>query len=139
VAETGCEAVELSARPEGPIDAITFSATEREELQALAEELGPEISSLGYYPSHLDPDGGERARVAGYFQALLRLAADLGVPVVSTHAAGSVLSTSRERAAQFVEVFSPRLELARQPRVRVAPENCPHGPGGGNSANGPES
>lgn len=70
---------------------------------AAGDELGLEISSLGYYPGHLDAGGGERARIAEYFQTLLRLAADLGVPVVSTHAAGSVLLTLEEMVAQFVE------------------------------------
>jgi len=139
VADVGFEVVELSAWPEGPMDATAFTQEKRAELRGLTEELGLEISSLGYYPSHLDSDEGKRARIAGYFQALLRLAADLGVPVVSTHAAGSVLPTLEEKVAQFVEVFTPHLKLAERLGVRIALENCPHGPGGGNFVNGPES
>ena len=111
VAETGFEAVELSAWPAGPMDATTFTATKKEEHQGLVDELGLEISSLGYYPSHLDADEGERIRTANYFQTLLRLAADLRVPIVSTHAAGSILPTLEEKLAQFIEVFSPHLEV----------------------------
>lgn len=139
VAETGFEVVELSAWPEGPMDATTFTATKKKELRALVDELGLEISSLGYYPSHLDPDEDKRSRIAEYFQTLLRLAADLGVPVVSTHAAGSVLPTLEEKVAQFVDAFTPHLELAERLGVKIALENCPHGPGGGNFVNGPES
>jgi sugar phosphate isomerase/epimerase len=139
VAQTGFEAVELSAWPEGPMDATTFTADRQRKLTGLTAELGLEISSLGYYPSHLDADPNERVRIADYFQALLRLAADLGVPVVSTHAAGSPLSTLEEKLTQFAEVFTPHLELAERLGVKVALENCPHGPGGGNFINGPES
>jgi sugar phosphate isomerase/epimerase len=138
-AEMGFEAVELSAWPDGPMDATSFTEPGRQKLLALVAELGLEISSLGYYPSHLDPDRGERARVAEYFRALLQLAASLRVPIVSTHAAGSVLSTLGEQVAQFVEVFTPHLQMAEELGLRVALENCPHGPGGGNFVNGPES
>jgi sugar phosphate isomerase/epimerase len=38
-----------------------------------------------------------------------------------------------------VDVFTPHVQLAEQLGVRVALENCPHGPGGGNFVNGPDS
>ncbi len=113
------------------------------ELVAGLERRGLGISGLAYYPNPLDPDPGERERVAGHLTKVIDAAQRLGVPTVGTFVGRDRTRSVEDNWPGFDEVWPPLVAHAGERGVRIAIENCPmifsadEWPGGNNLAFAP--
>jgi sugar phosphate isomerase/epimerase len=153
--EQGYTSVALSASPSSPIDAESISDSDIRTIRKDFEKHNLKISTLGFYPNHLNGffkrtgdekfdltrgiDFAGREKIATYFKALIRLAARMDVRLVSTHGGFLPGRTLDEMVDEFRLVFTPYAEVAEKEGVRIALENCPHGPGGGNFIHSPDT
>jgi sugar phosphate isomerase/epimerase len=152
--ENGFDALEVCCWPAGggearryagvthiDVDALDDAAAQ--EISSLLEGLGIEISGLGYYPNNLHPDPEHRAAVNEHTRKVIRAAARLGVPVVTTFVGRDQHATHPENVAEFKKVWPGIVEEADSLGVKVAIENCPmifsldEWPGGHNLAYSP--
>jgi sugar phosphate isomerase/epimerase len=125
------------------IDCANLSDDGAKELVGDLAERGIEISGLGYYPNNLHPDPEHRAAVNEHTRQVIRAAARLGVPVVTTFVGRDSGRTHPENMEEFRKVWPPIVAEAESRGVRVAIENCPmifsldEWPGGNNLAYSP--
>jgi sugar phosphate isomerase/epimerase len=114
-----------------------------EEVHALLDDLGLEISSLGYYPNALYPDADHRETVIGHLKIVIEAAGRLGVPIVGTFVGRDKDRTIEENLDEFGKVWPPIVKFAADHNVKIAIENCPmifsndEWPGGNNLAFSP--
>lgn len=113
------------------------------ELRGLLDEIGIEVSGLGYYPNNLHPDPEHRARVNEHTRKVIRAAARLGVPVVNTFVGRDKDAPHAANMEQFRRVWPGIVAEADSLGVKVGIENCPmifsgdEWPGGVNLASTP--
>ena len=153
-AANGFEALEVACWPasEGAvrryagvchIDVERLDDDSARELVAGLERRGLSISGLAYYPNPLDPDPGERERVAAHLTKVIGAAQRLGVPTVGTFVGRDRARSIEDNWAVFDEVWPPLVAHAAQRGVKIAIENCPmifsgdEWPGGNNLAFAP--
>jgi sugar phosphate isomerase/epimerase len=153
-AANGFEALEVACWPasEGAvrryagvchIDVERLDDDGARELVVGLERRGLSISGLAYYPNPLDPDPGERERVAGHLTKVIDAAQRLGVPTVGTFVGRDRARSIEDNWAAFDEVWPPLVAHASQRGVKIAIENCPmifsgdEWPGGHNLAFAP--
>ena len=125
------------------VDVDALDDTRAEEIRDIMARHGLEISGLGYYPNNLHPDPEHRAAVNEHTRKVIRAAATLGVPVVTTFVGRDSSRTHPENMEEFRKVWPPIVAEAESRGVRVAIENCPmifsldEWPGGNNLAYSP--
>ena len=153
-AANGFEALEVACWPasEGAvrryagvchIDVERLDDDGARELVAGLERRGLSISGLAYYPNPLDPDPGERERVAAHLTKVIDAAQRLGVPTVGTFVGRDQARSIEDNWPVFDEVWPPLVAHAAQRGVKIAIENCPmifsgdEWPGGNNLAFAP--
>ena len=125
------------------VDVDALDDTRAEEIRDIMARHGLEISGLGYYPNNLHPDPEHRAAVNEHTRQVIRAAATLGVPVVTTFVGRDSSRTHPENMEEFRKVWPPIVAEAESRGVRVAIENCPmifsldEWPGGNNLAYSP--
>lgn len=125
------------------IDVANLTPQRVEEIHALMERLGLEISSLGYYPNPLDPDPAHREMVIDHLKKVILAADRLGVRVVGTFVGRDWRKTVEDNFTLFEEIWPPLVRFAAEHNVKIAIENCPmifsndEWPGGKNLAYSP--
>ena len=125
------------------VDVDALDDTRAEEIRDIMARHGLEISGLGYYPNNLHPDPEHRAAVNEHTRKVIRAAATLGVPVVTTFVGRDSSRTHPENMEEFRKIWPPIVAEAESRGVRVAIENCPmifsldEWPGGNNLAYSP--
>jgi len=125
------------------IDVANLTPRRVEEIQALMQRLGLEISSLGYYPNPLDPDPAHRQMVIDHLKKVIVAANRLGVGVVGTFVGRDWWKTVEDNFKLFEETWPPLVRFAAEHNVKIAIENCPmiftndEWPGGKNLAYSP--
>lgn len=122
VKETGYQGIELVARPGLPLDAGTTTRAERQELKRRIADAGLTLTSIAGH-ANLLVDEPERSASATRLQANIRLAHDLGSPVLVTMAYGEPETYESDRHA-IVDRLTPMAEYARDHGVTLALE--PH-------------
>ncbi len=88
----GYEALEVATWPStgsrdfeaSHIDVTAFGKQEAEEVRALFDRHGLEISAFAYYENNLHPDEDRRSAIAEHVRRNVDAAALLGVPYVGT-------------------------------------------------------
>lgn len=137
LAHQGYECVEAAAWPQGKAErkyaGVSHVDAERvlsddayaRHVRDYADERGVALSALAYYPNMMDPDPGRRARFSAHLIAVIRAAAKLGVPKVTSFIGRVTDKTVEENLAEVPEVWNPILAVAEEEGVLVAIENCP--------------
>jgi sugar phosphate isomerase/epimerase len=112
-------------------------------IRELLARRGLEISSLAYYPNHMDPDPVARREANDHLRRVIDAAALLRVEVVGTFAGADRAASDRDNMRTFRDVWPPLVAYAAERGVRIAMENCPmifsydEWPGGTNVARSP--
>jgi len=125
------------------IDVANLTPQQVEEIKALMQRHGLEISSLGYYPNPLDPDPAHREHVIDHLKKVIVAAEQLGVGLVGTFIGRNWRETVDENFKLFQEIWPPIVRFAAEHNVKIAIENCPmlfsddEWPGGKNLAYSP--
>jgi sugar phosphate isomerase/epimerase len=94
-------------------------------VQELLDDHGVAISALGYYPNPLAPDPAEAQVAVDHLKAVMRAAALLGVPTVTTFLGRDWTQTVDAQWPRLLETWRPLVAYAEQHGVRIAIENCP--------------
>jgi len=95
------------------------------EVKGLMEDLGLEISSLGYYPNNLDPDPRARDHYHTHLKKVIDAAQKLGVELVGTFVGRNPYATLDQELERFKTIFPPLVRYAEDHGVRLMIENCP--------------
>ena len=102
-----------------------------------------EISSLAYYPNHLDPDADARKAANEHLMRVIEAAKRLEVGIVGTFVGRDQNRSVTDNLEDFKRTWPPLVRFARDHNVKIAIENCPmifsadEWPGGRNLAYSP--
>ncbi|HEY7259373.1 MAG TPA: TIM barrel protein, partial [Gaiellales bacterium] len=129
----GYEALEVAAWPRigdrdftaSHLDAAGLDQAKADEVRALFEGHGLELSSLAYYDNNLHPDPEARRAINGHVEACIEAAALLGCPSVGTFVGRDPGKTVAENLAEAEGVFKPLVDRAGERGVGLIVENCP--------------
>jgi len=122
--QAGFKSLEISAWPESKHLNLRKPSS-LEDIRRRAETRGMTVSSLGYYANNLDADRAKRARHISHLKDLMVAAGESAIGIVSTFAGANLQLDFDQNIHEFVEVFGPIADLARQHDVKIAIENCP--------------
>jgi sugar phosphate isomerase/epimerase len=106
------------------LDVATLDAKAADEVRALFDRHGLEISALAYYENNLHPDAGRRAEIADHVRRNIDAAALLGVPYVGTFIGRDPGRSVKENLAFGEKILPPLVEYAGERGVRLIIENC---------------
>ena len=131
-AEHGYEALEVATWPAtgsrdfeaSHLDVAALDAKGADEVRALFDRHGLEISALAYYENNLHPDPARRAAVADHVRRNIDAAALLGVPYVGTFIGRDPGRSVKENVALGERILPPLVEYAGERGVRLIIENC---------------
>jgi sugar phosphate isomerase/epimerase len=131
-AEHGYQALEVATWPTtgsrdfeaGHIDVTTLGKGEAEEIRALFDRLGLEISALAYYENNLHPHERRRLQIADHVRRNVDAAQLLGVPFVGTFIGRDPGLSVKENTALAERVLPPLVEYAGERGVKLIIENC---------------
>jgi sugar phosphate isomerase/epimerase len=119
---------------------VDVDALDADEVLAIVERHGLDISALAYYPNNLHPDDAHREQVNGHLRKVIDAAQRLGVEIVGTFVGNDKDRPLPENLERFREIWPPLVAHAGESGVKVAIENCPmiftydEWPGGNNLA-----
>ncbi len=152
-AENGFEMLELACWPlekatrryagVSTINVVDFDAGQAKEVQAILDNYGLSISSLGYYPNPLDPNPELRDTVIGHLKKVILAAELLEVEVVGTFVGRDKDKNIPDNLEAFAKIWPPIVKFAAEHQAKIAIENCPmifsydEWPGGNNLASSP--
>jgi len=153
-AEQGFECVEMACWPCGKaerryagVSHINVDELDEQKIayiQSYCKNKGVEISSLAFYPNHMDGNLDKREASLAYMKKLIIASHNLGVDMVTTFIGRDQTKTVEENMELFKEIWPPIIRFAQENKVKVAIENCPmlfgkeQWPGGQNLATTPK-
>jgi sugar phosphate isomerase/epimerase len=128
----GYDALEVAAWPDlgdRPFTATHLKAEDlsqagADEVRALFDAHGLELSSLAFYDNNLHPDPAERRAVNDHVLACIDAAALLGCPTVGTFVGRNWTTSVRDDLRDAEEVFKPLVDRAGEQGVKIVIENC---------------
>ncbi len=151
-ADLGYQCVEAMCWPAGKSDrryaGVTHVAVEgftpamADDVNALCQMHGVELSALGYYPNPLDPELGPAA--LAHLAKVMHAAKLLGLGIVNTFVGRDWRKSIDDNWPAFRSAWPPVVKLAEELGLRIGIENCPmifsgnEWPGGKNLATTPE-
>ncbi|NJM07333.1 sugar phosphate isomerase/epimerase [Candidatus Gracilibacteria bacterium] len=153
-AANGFEALEVACWPSGAgsarryagvchIDVETLDDVGAERIRSMLAARDLSISSLGFYPNHLDPNPETRAAVNAHLKKVIDAAQKLGIGVVGTFVGRDKTKSLPENLQLFSQVWPELVSYAGERGIKIAIENCPmifsydEWPGGTNLASTP--
>lgn len=151
--QEGYDCVEVMCWPRGKatrryagithIDVDKFGKKEAEEVQALINKTGVQISGLGYYPNPLTPNAKEAKVYTDHIKKVIKASALLRCRQMNTFIGRDWKKSVEENWPQFKKTWKPLLKFAERQQVKIGIENCPmlfttdEWPGGKNLATTP--
>lgn len=127
-AQNGFHAIELHGGPRYKYLDWTALANGQgaAQLLKLQEKYGVALSGVmfGVLP-YLSADPNERKRATDTVKTLLKAAANIGVPVVSTFTGRDPQLSVEDNIPLIVPIFEELAEYAEKVQVKLAFENCP--------------
>lgn len=125
------------------IDVNDLSAHRVSGIREALKDANIFISALGYYPNPLDPDEAKSGFYIEHIKEVIRGAAKLDIPVVTTFIGRDPAKSIKENLAKFADVWPAIVKVAEENNVKIGIENCPmfftddEWPGGKNLAISP--
>ena len=152
-ADIGYQCIEVMCWPTGKsdrryagvthIDAAALTPAGADDVRALLEKHGVEISGLGYYPNPLAPITEDRGLYAGHLRQVFRAAKLLGLENVNTFIGRDWTKSVEDNWPDVLKVWKPLVAEVDDLGLRLGIENCPmlfgkdEWPGGKNLAVSP--
>lgn len=137
VSRMGYECVEAAAWPVGKAERRYAGVTHVDADRVLADdeyakhvvsyaaEHNVEIAALAYYPNNMDADLERRSTYNEHLKNVIRAAAKMGVPKVTTFIGRATNESVEQNLEEVASVWNPIMEVAEEQGVLVAIENCP--------------
>ena len=151
--QVGYDCVEVMCWPKGRstrryagithLDVEGFNKTQAQEVLALLEQVGVEISSLGYYPNPLSPNTDESKVAIAQIKRVIKAASLIRLSRVTTFVGRDWTKSVDANWPAFRRVWKPIIKYAEKFDVKIGIENCPmwfgsdEWPGGKNLATTP--
>lgn len=151
--EVGYDCVEVMCWPKGKstrryagithLDVEGFNKTQAQEVNILLDQVGVEISSLGYYPNPLSPNTDESKVAIAQIRKLIKAASLMRLSRVTTFVGRDWTKSVDANWSAFRRVWKPIIKYAEKLDVKIGIENCPmwfssdEWPGGKNLATTP--
>jgi sugar phosphate isomerase/epimerase len=148
----GFEALEIACWPSSDggtlrrysgVSHINVESFDPAGVRDLLRMYNLEISSLAYYPNHLDPDADARKAANEHLMRVIEAAKRLEVGIVGTFVGRDQNRSVTDNLEDFKRTWPPLVRFARDHNVKIAIENCPmifsadEWPGGRNLAYSP--
>lgn len=106
------------------LDVAALDAAAADEVRALFDRHGVEISAFAYYENNLHPDERRRAEIAEHVRRNIDAAALLGVPYVGTFIGRDPARSVKENLALGEKILPPLVDYAGERGVKIIIENC---------------
>lgn len=106
------------------LDVAALDQDGAEQVKALFDQHGVEISAFAYYENNLHPDERRRAEIAEHLRRNIDAAALLGVPYVGTFIGRDPGRSVKENIAIGDKVLPPLVDYATERGVKLIIENC---------------
>lgn len=149
--DNGFEALEIACWPASGSESRRYAGVSHidverldpKQVRDLLRRHKLEISSLAYYPNHLDPDRAARQAANDHLRRVIEAAQLLDVSIVGTFVGRDQHRSVADNLEDFKRVWPPLVRFAREHNVKIAIENCPmifsadEWPGGRNLAYSP--
>lgn len=125
------------------IDVSKLTNQRIKDIKYTLNTAGVSISALGYYPNPLDPDQEKADFYVEHIKEVIRGAAKLGIPTVTTFIGRDPSKNISDNLARFADVWPGIIKVAEENNIKIAIENCPmfftndEWPGGKNLAISP--
>ncbi|CAG4998098.1 Inosose dehydratase [Dyadobacter sp. CECT 9275] len=125
------------------IDVHNLTDRKVAEIKYNLKQANISISALGYYPNPLDPDPNRSEFFLEHIKQVIRAAAKLGIPVVTTFIGRDQFKSIKENLARFADTWPAVIKVAEECNIKIGIENCPmfftedEWPGGKNLAISP--
>lgn len=133
--ENGYTCVELMCWPKGKaerryagvthVDVVGLTKVGADDVNAIMDKYGVEISGLGYYPNALVPDKEEGQVYIDHIKEVIKASALLGVNVMNSFIGRDWKKSVDDNWPRFMEVWPNIIKFAEDQGVKVAIENCP--------------
>ncbi len=134
-ASTGYQCVEVMCWPEAKedrpyggvchIDVNNFTQAKADDIRALCDKHGVQISALGYYANALSDDANEAEVVRSHFRKVIDAAPLLGLANVNGFTGANRYQPLDENFQQFAKVWPDIVRYAEDRGVKIGIENCP--------------
>jgi len=121
----GFGSIELLVGPGGPLDPATTSDDAIQKAKDAYAAADIEVSAIGHYCNHLDPDEAVARANHEYFVSLFRLAEKMGVDCVCTFAGRDPEKDVLDNIPRWKQVWAPTVKLAQGKGIKIGFENCP--------------
>lgn len=106
-------------------DAATLDRAAAARLRSMVQARGLLISSLGFYPNVLDPDGAVSGPAIEHLKRVIDAAALLEVPVVGTFVGRDWRRGLDENLEAYARTWPAIVRYAKERSIRIGIENCP--------------
>ena len=107
------------------VDVTDFTQDQADDVNALVQKHGVELSALGYYPNLLDPDVLAVQPCLEHFKKVIRAASLLRMQNVTGFVGRDWTKSVDENWPRFLEMWRPIIAYAEEHHVRIGIENCP--------------
>lgn len=121
----GFESIQLIVKPGQLLDPLVTSKQEIMKAKEHLHSLDIEVSAIGYYANHLDPNIRERKEFNEHFIRLMDLAEMLDVKILGTFTGRDPEKDIPENIPDFKQVWTPIVKQAEEKGLKIAFENCP--------------
>ncbi len=122
----GCESCQLIVWPDHPLSpSLGHGRDEWQRARERFDSLGIEVSALGSYTNHLDPNRDAAERGIRHLEMLFDMAEIMGCNTIGTFAGRDPEKDIPDNIPAFKEVFEPLCQKALDRGMRFAIEGCP--------------
>lgn len=133
--ENGFDCVEMACWPMGKaerryggvshIDVDHLDEEKRDEILSYCKEKKVDISALAYYPNTMDSNLEKREFYISHLKKVISAAKKLNVGMVTTFIGRMTELPLEENLEEYVKVWTPIVDFAKENKVKIAIENCP--------------
>jgi sugar phosphate isomerase/epimerase len=132
-ATAGYQGLEVAVWPDVPgrdweashLDLDGFGPARADDVRAMLDQHGLEISALAYYENNLHADPAARHAAHEHLRRVVDAAAALDCGLVGTFVGRDVTATVADNLELGATVFGPLVDYAGERGVRLVVENCP--------------
>ena len=107
------------------IDVSDFTQTRADDIRALCDKHGVQISALGYYANALSDDANEAEVARNHFRKVIAAAQTLGLKNANGFIGANRYRPLEENFQQFTQVWPDIIRFAEDHGIKVGIENCP--------------
>jgi sugar phosphate isomerase/epimerase len=107
------------------IDVTNFTQARADDVRAVCDKHGVQLSAIGYYANALSDDANEAEVARSHFKKVIAAAPLLGLSEVNGFIGANRYKPLEENFKAFTQVWPDIIKFAEDQGVKVGIENCP--------------